>query len=320
MHWLRPALLTGILLLAMCLTGRGWADGGGPQLVEGPWLPVTEFHPGEDEPRPSGPEEREIVTPAGEAGAILRAVNEARRAAGLRPVTLDPALSRACELHARYLLLNRHHPSVRGLGAHQEHPALPGFSPAGRRAGLMSNIIPDRRRVDPVGACLASLYHRIPLLRPSLRRVGVGLVEEIAVLDVLSGCVGDDQGAVLFPGPGMAGVPLFFQSELPNPLPRGASRRAGHPVTVQFPLDGPAPREVEMSLEDAAGAPVDSHVSHPERPASGFPQQNTLCLIPAEPLLPGETYRVRVRAVVGGRPFVRSWQFTTAAGELGSDE
>jgi uncharacterized protein YkwD len=112
------------------------------------------------------------VEQAETAAFFLRRLNDCRRQAGLRPVTLDPALSRACLLHARYLACNHEHPAVQGLGVHKEEPSLPGATPEGARAGQAAVIASLSHPRDALDGWLATLYHRLPLLDPDLERIG----------------------------------------------------------------------------------------------------------------------------------------------------
>ncbi|HUG38453.1 MAG TPA: CAP domain-containing protein [Candidatus Limnocylindrales bacterium] len=63
--------------------------------------------------------------------SALAQLNVHRTRAGLRPAVLDAGLTAAAQLHAQYLVINRDRPEMQGLGAHEESPALPGFTPEG---------------------------------------------------------------------------------------------------------------------------------------------------------------------------------------------
>ncbi|HBI44432.1 MAG TPA: hypothetical protein DDY78_16495 [Planctomycetales bacterium] len=124
---------------------------------------------------------------------ILAAVNRERVVAGLNKVVLD-ALSRGCFKHARYLATNIGRPEVEGLKAHEEDDKLSNATKEGRKAGLNA-VIAIR---DNPGYCaegwMATLYHRIPLLDPKLKRVGIGFAKRgegewgwVEVMDVGNG-------------------------------------------------------------------------------------------------------------------------------------
>jgi uncharacterized protein YkwD len=128
-----------------------------------------------------------------EVGTYLcERVNEARKQAGLAPVTIDEKLSRGCHLHARYISRNIDHPRVQGLGIHAEDESLPGATDEGARAGKASVIAVISDPADSVENWLATLYHRIPLLDPNLKRIGYAQVLHpfrgwVTVLDAANG-------------------------------------------------------------------------------------------------------------------------------------
>jgi hypothetical protein len=130
-------------------------------------------------------------------------------------------------------------------------------------------------------------------------------------MDVINGLIGDEPHAVAYPAEGQKQVPTLFPNELPDPIPAGAPRPAGYPITFQFPFDSEEVTGVKATLADAAGKPVVFHLSTPERPANEFPQQNTICLIPARRLAAGATYKVRVSGTFQGEAFEHAWSFST---------
>ena len=73
-----------------------------------------------------------------------------------------------------------------------------------------------------------------------------------------------------------------------------------------------------MTFDDKKNE-VTCYVSTPEKPArSDFPdwvQMNTVCGIPAAPLAKNSTYRVELKCTVDGKPFSRSWSFSTVGKE-----
>lgn len=106
------------------------------------------------------------------ASRALERVNEVRKAAGLAPVKLDEQLSHDCLLHARYLVTNAKHPAVQGLGVHNEDPTLPDATPEGGKSGKSSVIAWSPDPLTSVDDWVSTLYHRIPLLSPDLKRIG----------------------------------------------------------------------------------------------------------------------------------------------------
>jgi uncharacterized protein YkwD len=123
---------------------------------------------------------------------LLERVNRARSLAGLSLVKLDSRLSRGCLAHAGYIQRNIDHPKLQGLGIHDEDPTLPGATPEGAQAGKGGVIAIISNPADSVDGWLATLYHRIPLLDPHLKRLGYGqslhpLRGWVTVLDATTG-------------------------------------------------------------------------------------------------------------------------------------
>jgi uncharacterized protein YkwD len=245
---------------------------------------------------------------------VLKELNAHRSAAGLRPVEgLDALLSKGCQAHAEYLVRNAGNPSAAGLGVHDEDPKLPGFTEEGRRAAKAS-VISTGGPHEAVDGWMATFYHRIPLLDPELRRIGFGWARgaghAYAVLDAQSGRGGDT--VVFYPADGQKAVPLAFHpgGEQPNPVPDSKDKKAGYPVTVQFPA-GALVRDVTASLTDVRGREVPSHVWTPEKPVAAGVQRNSVGLIAKEPLKPDTAYTVWLSATVNGQERKESWTFRT---------
>ena len=93
-------------------------------------------------------------------------------------------------------------------------------------------------------------------------------------------------------------------------MPKDAPRKAGYPITLLFPFRTKI-AGVEAELSDSAGGKVEFHLSDPERPATSFPQQNTVCLIPVRPLAANTTYKVSIKANADGSVVRKSWSFVT---------
>ncbi|KAF0243707.1 MAG: hypothetical protein FD180_3123 [Planctomycetota bacterium] len=259
--------------------------------------------------------------PADDTGAkVMERVNVFRKLAGLTPVTLDAALSKGCASHAAYLLENQENPATRGLGAHNEDPKLPGYTKEGEEAGRSADI----HYIEPVRAVdgwMASLFHRTPLLEPSLAKIGFGAVENgergwFVVVDVMGGKGGGKKPAgkgvqpVVYPKDKQKDVPLAFGGEVPDPIPEDRDDHAGYPITAQFPPGVPV-KEASVGLKDAEGKLIECWISTPDKPADARYQRNTVCAISKDVLKPGVTYTVNMAAKVGGRPWAAEWKFTT---------
>lgn len=257
------------------------------------------------------------------ANIMLERLNRARRQAQLAPVTLDDELSKGCRLHAKYLAMNLGRPEVDGLGAHHEDPKLPGYSPDGEKAAKASNVtIGNHEPPDALEGCMATLYHRIPILEPDLRKIGFGCarVRRLGWATVFNVASGRDKGPrsspVYYPAEDQKDVPLNFPpgGEIPNPIPDDKTGRAGYPITAFFPFQLPL-LKAQGKLVDSKGTEVPCWFSSPETPANPqfAPNQGTtVCLIPKEPLKSQETYRVTLTGEQAGDAFKKAWTFTTA--------
>ena len=254
----------------------------------------------------------------GDAATVLERLNAHRKAAGLEAVAFDPALSKGAAAHAAYLLRNVDDPSTQGLGLHSEDPRLPGYTKDGEKAGKAAVIFLGKEGPDAVEGWVGSLLHRIPLLQSRLKKVGYGAVRGgpagvTVVLDATNGMgVGRDAPVVIYPADGQKDVPLAFTPEIPDPIPESEDKKAGYPVTAIF-SEGALVKDVKASLKEGEGRELAIWLSSPEKPAAADYQRNTVGLIAREPLKPSTTYTVAIAARVTGKPWVKTWSFTTAA-------
>ncbi|HZE98679.1 MAG TPA: CAP domain-containing protein [Planctomycetota bacterium] len=253
----------------------------------------------------------------GDADAVVERINLHRRAAGLDLVVSDSALTKGCTAHAAYLVRNVDHPSAQGLGLHDEDATLPGYTKDGERAGKASVIFLGKEGTDAVEGWMGSLLHRIPLLQSRMKKVGYGVARGgpasvTVVLDATNGMgAGRDAPVVLYPADGQKDVPLLFSPEIPDPIPDSPDKKAGYPVTAIF-SEGALVKDVKASLKDGDGQEVAVWLSSPEKPAAADYQRNTVGLISREALKPSTTYTVSIAARVTGKPWLRTWSFTTA--------
>jgi hypothetical protein len=258
-----------------------------------------------------------LQTADADAAAVAERVNAHRKAAGLDAVVLDPLLTKGCAAHAAYLVKNVDQPSAQGLGLHNEDAKLPGYSKEGERAGKAAVIFLGKEGTDAVEGWMGSLLHRIPLLQSRLKKIGYaasrgGPATVTVVMDATNGMgAGKDAPVVLYPADGQKDVPLAFSAEIPDPIPDSADKKAGYPVTAIF-SEGALVKDVKASLKDASGAELPIWLSSPEKPAAADYQRNTVGLIAQSPLKPSTTYTVTVAARVTGKPWLRTWSFTTA--------
>lgn len=256
------------------------------------------------------------------AQSTVAGLNKYRTLAGLRPVTEDAAMVRACGLHAKYLIEN----SVKAdenFVAHEQKPDLPGYTPEGARCAENSVIISQIELDSAYDFWMATPFHRIPLLNPSLSRAGGGSAKGgtwgvASVVDIFSARGPAVKLPVAYPGSEQRDIPRTFGlfrknftvTEYPDPLAEDSDKKAGYPVTVSFYGNE---RITKASGEIRQGNTlVPVWFSSPEKPSfDKDTQQNTIVLIPRDPLQPNTRYTATVRAEIDGQPFTKTWSFST---------
>jgi pSer/pThr/pTyr-binding forkhead associated (FHA) protein len=275
----------------------------------------------------------------------LVTLNSYRKQCGLTPVIEDPELSKGDGAHVRYLLSN-YGDAIRsgqapGLEMHQEHEGSPGYSTEGFTAGRRSDIdyvyLRGRKMklMDSFAVIgwISTPFHRLPLLNPSLHRVGYAMVCDkglcLAALDVRGGA---DTGMlnqpyqhpIEFPPDGATTDMRTFLKETPDPLSScpGYAPPTGLAITLtlgsfvpvkleSFAIDVTS-RDGKKSRVDACGFDANSY-SNPD-PAeqavarSGMRGYSSVVVIPRRPLERGATYHVDIGAI--GRHY--AWNFTVA--------
>lgn len=240
-------------------------------------------------------------------------LNQARTAAGLQPVIISEKLSKGCQLHAEYLVENNDNPKSSGMNAHSESPELIGYSELGQIAAKRAVI----HYVEPEKAIigwLRTFYHRIPLLQPNLKEIGIGYSKNNVVKVVLIDCISGLQGAiepeiVFFPADRQTNVPIEMGPEIPHPI--GHEGQFGMPITIYF-ANYQVITELHFTLLDQDNKHIDCYISTPEKPASTFSQWNSVCAIPQKTLRPHSVYHASLKCKVNGRLFEKDWRFTTA--------
>jgi hypothetical protein len=238
--------------------------------------------------------------------------NRLRLRNGLPPAFLDPDLTRGAMLHAAYM-------DKWGRG-HDEDKAKELFTEEGAKAGKNSSVGPAPA-VKEISFCYDSLYHRLMLFHPDLRKVGIGVGAKWTALDGLSAREKREwTWPVIIPAAGNDLVPLAFAGENPAPHPEvldslQRQKEAGFPITLTFPDTKVTAAEAELRVDGSDGAPVEFLLSSPEKPANPAQPMNfrSICVIPLRKLTPATTYWARVRYRWNGEAAVRTWYFRTHA-------
>jgi cytochrome c-type biogenesis protein CcmH/NrfG len=260
---------------------------------------------------------------AAHASAALAEVNAVRARAGLPAVQLDEHLTKSAVAHSFYWLFNNGSSDVARLGIHRETFGFPGFSgvlPLDRdrtfgyfRGGGVGEDITHRGApVAAVADWVNSVYHRFPILRPDLVAIGYGdaVIGPITMEDMEFGFVQSDgphHAPVAYPAPQAQQVPTtFVDNELPDPVPPGAPRTTGYPVTLNFDIFA----RVTMTrfyITAPDGTELPGYTGAPTPDA-----EKTAWVLPQAPLKPHTTYTAHFTGTLEGVAYDKSWSFTTA--------
>ena len=256
---------------------------------------------------------------AADRKAALDRLNSMRSSLGIPPVREDAAMAEAAQAHAYFFMFNAGQQQLSGVGIHTEDSSLPGFvgaqpldrdrhfGYAGSRASeVITHVMtPSSSIADWVDA----VFHRYPLLDRETSVVGYGEarigVLRIAVMDLGSDQPGAGE-AIVYPAADQMGVPAAFaDDEVPDPLPQGAPKPAGYPVTLA--LGGAQKLSVTTGrLLGPDGQEVPSYILNPGNQISAAEWS----LIPHSPLKPGAKYTAEVIGTVDGKDFSKRWSFT----------
>jgi hypothetical protein len=234
---------------------------------------------------------------------VLRQFNYWRLMNGLPPVTIDPELSDACAKHCKYM---EHNGFV-----HKEEQGKTGYTLEGAEAGLRSCISEDDSGMS-VLMFYATFYHRLPLLSPDTRAIGIGNSRRYTAVDGLSR---KERRAwiypVIVPAPATDLQPTHFAREAPRPYPYGV--QAGFPITLTFDRGKVSDARATLRLRNAKGPEIRVLVSSPEYPANKKRPDNrkSICVIPRQPLPPRKVFWIKVGYRIDGEPREHEWLFKT---------
>jgi hypothetical protein len=242
--------------------------------------------------------------------AGLAAWNAVRQAIGSPPVKRDPKLEEMANKHIEYMK------AVKQL-THGEDKSNPKYTPEGAKAGMGSCL--GQGHMDAVGAILSQLncfLHRIPLISPELENVSFCVDGGYSAFDYADGPRRkfEWKGPISYPADNdNAFGPQWSGNEGPCPIPDGPPKGGvGQPVTLTFPPHEKV-KEGKIVITDPSGKEVDGWLSAPDKPAVSMFGDNlqTICLIAKQPFKHKTQYTAKATANVDGKPFEKTWKFTT---------
>lgn len=256
---------------------------------------------------------------------VLRQWNAYRKGAGVDQVELDAELTKACQAHARYLARNL--PENPTLNLREQIPTLPGSTPEGRQVAPKTVTLRGMVGQGALDFMVGAYVNRAAVLNPGLKKIALGVIDDPAggqlwVIDVRS-----------FTGPFVPPPPTPFpapnQKDVPLAYPGGSSfhpvaeekarDKAGYAITALCWTRDEV-RDVKATLCKKGGDEVVCWLSTPAEPARATLPQNSIMLVPKNPLEPNTTYEASMSATVDGKAWRATWSFTTEAGTVAKDE
>jgi hypothetical protein len=267
--------------------------------------------------------------------AWLVRVNSIRVAAGLSPVTNNPAWTTGIAHHLRYMEKT---PSAYLIGAyanvHIENPASPYYTTDGAAEGASSDLAYyTAGDIPAINQWLQAPFHAIGMLRPELTQVAFARDSlGNAGLDVISGLNGTTTRTtpVMFPGNGSTIDLATYGGEVPSPLqtctkqhPSADFSNAGLPLIALLPqavnsgmsaaLTSPNGRTLTTSGSDLCLVDEKNFYStdsvYGPTGRSILTGDHAVLVIPRTPLVAGK-YRVTLNSP-GAQPI--AWTFNYAA-------
>jgi hypothetical protein len=155
----------------------------------------------------------------------LNEINRYREAAGLSPVTEQPAWEAGLQHHLIYLEKTPQQYFTGPYASwHTENPASPYYTQDGALEAGYTDILSGgaTTEVAAIDVWLVAPFHAIGMLRSHLTQVELGFDQlHVADLDVIQGLDYSSPAAttpVLFPGPGITTNLARYGGEAPNPL------------------------------------------------------------------------------------------------------
>lgn len=274
--------------------------------------------------------------------ALVRA-NYWRTAAGLAPFSSHTKLEQAAAAHARFMATN---PQSCWPGAHSENMSascagFTGRSPGDRLAtagyahmGWSEVIDWAETPNDAVDEWIWTVYHRTPFMSWEFTEMGYGVergpfgarVANHNVVDFATprGMAANRPPEVaLFPPAGTTGVRAYFRGDLEGPTPPGpglvrpwpSGMSSGTVISMHFGTDTFLIQSHEIYRSNQRRMPaVCEAVEHTFISRENDPNlmnARHVFMYANTSLEAGTEYVARIKGTMDGRPFDRSWAFTT---------
>lgn len=276
-------------------------------------------------PTTTAPKIEPELNPTDQQRIALERTNYYRDMVGLKDITLNEAINKAAQAHAKYNVAHTQ-------SGHDESPEKEGFTGIwpwdrikffGYKDFTYATEVASMRwashdyllQIDPkwaVDGWVDTVYHRLPIISPRVFEAGFGAAKvekRLAyVMDFANPGFSEIKRVVHYPVDRQSDVPYDFKGdETPDPLP-GKKYPVGYPITVTF--NGyQSIKIVSSEVRDSNGVGV---VCYTLLPYSDQFIRDSLAIVPKEPLERGMVYNVEVEAIADGDSIYLDWSFTTS--------
>lgn len=254
----------------------------------------------------------------------LERLNFWRSQLGLEAVTEDAELSAGCAAHLDYLQQYAVDTGQPVYLAHEEDPSVPYYTEAGANAGINSVLSYGQMSAgEAVDGWLDTLYHRIPLLHPGLRRVGVAFENRYSCMEYRTGTeAAPAPHPIFWPIADSSFTrPLFGGNESPCPTledPLSGEECPGSAAIATVGLNGSF-SDVSATitrLDTGEDFPL-FHIWYDGGPSPheqmGY-LEGTIALVPeVDSVLAAATYEASVNVTIDGSPENIRWRFSVGS-------
>lgn len=261
-----------------------------------------------------------------QASEALSYLNEVRTKLGIGGFTMDESLRKAAQSHSNYKLANgdgfsgAHYQESDGLKFTGNYP-VDRANYFGYEGSVDEGIARLTTAKGAAEGLLNAPYHRLSIVDPNYQDIGIGYNHlGVSVMNYATKGGFDDGTAIAYPYDGQTDVPpIWFDNEIPSPLSIFGKDRtySGFPISLSVHDQSSAKLTAdEVHLWDSDNKEVAFYLVDDKNDPS-YSQKN-IFIIPKDPLAPGSTYRVSVKANrtdIHGKDAVlqKEWSFTTQA-------
>jgi Leucine-rich repeat (LRR) protein len=260
-------------------------------------------------------------------------LNSLRVNNGAPPLEMDFRLSLASEAHARYLIANKNHPSIKGLGAHNQNPNMPLYSEEGAkkefRYGTQGEVLSSNEAEldQAIDTWHHTILHRKPITGLGFLKVGFGFSKTIdnniskSVLRVVGlnyqymNMMQNTAPAVkVYPYENQKNVPLTMINEIPNTTPlEDEDQIVGFPIVIKFNKERSYDlKNFRATMTDSSGKNIPLWIIQPSDNKYGIGGQSEIWIMSKDPLSSNEEYAITAEGnISGGRIWKKEWSFTT---------